>query len=400
MAMTRTLSALILSVPVVLAPCLARAGNADPIVLVHGFLGWGPGELLGVPHWGGLHTDVAADLRTQGHEVAVGVVGPVSSNWDRAAELFAELTGTCTDYGAAHAAAHGHARFGRCPAAPLVANWGENRKIHLLAHSMGGTTATLLTHLLANGAPDEVAATGAATSPLFTGGKHWVRSITTLATPHNGTPFADNVDELLRFTRDAILGLITLVGAVDDNDIYDFKLDQWGLKRDQGESFQHYLGRVTASPVWKSRDLADVDLSTDGAAASNRRVQTMPDVTYFSFATDKTTPLPLTGHYVPRLGINPLLFPSAVAIGRYTRDEPGRPVITPDWWRNDGIVPTISAVAPTGHPMQAFDGTPRKGLWNYLGVKDNWDHLEIIGFGAASIRAFYRAHAALLAGLD
>lgn len=37
----------------VLATALARAGNDYPLVLVHGFMGWGRNELLGFKYWGG-----------------------------------------------------------------------------------------------------------------------------------------------------------------------------------------------------------------------------------------------------------------------------------------------------------------------------------------------------------
>ena len=40
--------------------------------------------------------------------VATAVVGPFSSNWDRAVELFYQIKGGCVDYGAAHAAANNH----------------------------------------------------------------------------------------------------------------------------------------------------------------------------------------------------------------------------------------------------------------------------------------------------
>ena len=76
--------------------------NQDPIVFVHGFAGWGPEEMLGYSYWGGTQ-DVIKDLNAHNYPAIAASVGPVSSNWDRACELYAQLTGTRVDYGAVHA---------------------------------------------------------------------------------------------------------------------------------------------------------------------------------------------------------------------------------------------------------------------------------------------------------
>jgi triacylglycerol lipase len=396
---------------------VAKVGNSDPIVLVHGFLGWGPGELLGLRYWGGPKNDIEADLRQQGYDVRVAVVGPVSSNWDRAVELYAQLTGTRADYGAAHSKKHQHLREGPTFATPLIPQWDSKHKVHLVGHSMGGTTVTMLAHLLAHGAPEELEESGTATSPLFEGGKDWVRSVTTLSTPHRGTPFADRdgQGDYLSLVKELLLGISEIAGAAEGPGIYDFKLAQWNFARHPGESLGDYFERAMASKAADSHDLADVDLSTDGTAAMNRWLRTAPDVTYFSYATKKTFPLPLSGRHVPDPRMNPLLVESAKQIGRFTRDTPGRPVITPDWWGNDGIVPTISQIAPEGHAVTSSDGPPKRGIWNHLGVRTGWDHLNIVGLNLEipeilglnlidleppDITAFYRELAARLAALD
>ena len=102
-----------------------------------------------------------------------------SRAWDRACELYAELTGGTADYGITHAQ-RCHARFGAAYPAPLVPGWGADKPIDLVGHSFGGATARLLMQLLADGCPEEVQAAEAAgetPSPLFTGGKAgWVRT--------------------------------------------------------------------------------------------------------------------------------------------------------------------------------------------------------------------------------
>ena len=43
------------------------AQNNYPIVLVHGFMGWGPGEMGNYSYWGGKE-DFVSSLKSQGHE--------------------------------------------------------------------------------------------------------------------------------------------------------------------------------------------------------------------------------------------------------------------------------------------------------------------------------------------
>jgi triacylglycerol esterase/lipase EstA (alpha/beta hydrolase family) len=63
---------------------LAHADNSDPIVLVHGFAGWGRDELFGLyPHWGGT-TDLQEELKKLGYDTVTAASGPTSSTWDRA----------------------------------------------------------------------------------------------------------------------------------------------------------------------------------------------------------------------------------------------------------------------------------------------------------------------------
>jgi len=84
----------------------ARAANNDPVVLVHGFLGFGPEQFPGIGYlyWGGYH-DIASHLRVyKGPRMVVtATVGAISPNWDRAAELYAQIKGGCVDYGYTHA---------------------------------------------------------------------------------------------------------------------------------------------------------------------------------------------------------------------------------------------------------------------------------------------------------
>ena len=70
----------------------ASAENNYPVVLVHGFLGFGPeshplGSFL---YWGGTGNIAAHISSYHGpHFVYTAAVGAIASNWDRAAELYA-----------------------------------------------------------------------------------------------------------------------------------------------------------------------------------------------------------------------------------------------------------------------------------------------------------------------
>ena len=130
-----------------------RQQNNYPIILVNGFAGWGREEMLGVKYWGGVH-DIQEDLKRNGYTVHTAAVGPVSSNWDRACELYAQISGGTVDYGAVHAEKHGHNRFGRTYSG-FAPNWSETNKVHLVGHSMGGQTIRTLVQLLKEGSFEE-----------------------------------------------------------------------------------------------------------------------------------------------------------------------------------------------------------------------------------------------------
>ena len=133
-----------LEVGACLLPDAASGGRTPyPAVFVHGLLGWGARDALyrAVPYWGLAAGDVPGYLNACGYDCRAASVGIISSAWDRACELYAELTGGTADYGIAHARRFGHARFGTAYPAPLVPDWGADRPIDLVGHSFGGATA-------------------------------------------------------------------------------------------------------------------------------------------------------------------------------------------------------------------------------------------------------------------
>ena len=377
-------------------------GNGYPIVLVHGLFGYGNAEVANFNYWGGF-SSLRSILEAKGYEVYTPTIGPVSSNWDRACELYAYLVGGTVDYGAAHAAKNGHARYGRTfpGVLPELSDPDSTLKVHLVGHSMGGETIRMLAQLLENGDADEISATtDGSISPLFAGNsRHWIESITTICTPHDGSQFDSKVSEIEPLAHQFAGALATATGAnIGDTNLgLDFQLDQWGLKRGSGESYEDYFDRVMESSIWTQHvtDLSIYDLSNEGAAVLNDYAKAQSDIYYFSISCCTTYASPFWPHYQrPLLTTNAMLMTSAIYMGKYTNTSASVP-ITSDWWKNDGIVSVHSAKYPdatlTTEPdaanlsygtsssgtMVFKDGT-EQGVWNYIEEIPKTDHLNVV----------------------
>ncbi len=434
-----------------LAPKPAEAaGSGKPVVIfVHGFLGFCRDEALGYKYWGGLD-DLTTQLDAQYSDMQVFsvCVGPVSSNYDRAVELFWKIKGGCIDYGAQHAATHGHQRWFKnstqarntadtrqCPSPTAAAvknravypQWDASHPIHIISHSQGGQTARVLAQLLAtNGASPEGDA--GLFAPNATGAA-WIKSVTTISTPNDGTTLSDAIVDYVPFVQSLVGGIALVAGANPDltDMVYDFKLDQWDIaQRGTSENFQVYLDRVLHNSRnlftdKKIRDVSTFDLSPDGALRTNDWVADQPGVYYFSWSTRASTTGLITGWRYPRVDANVLigLFCGPGFMGNFQRST--GPAIDASWWDSDCVVPTRSHAAPTlaiartaalGTPAYARSvgivdlrsgGTPQKGKWNWRGTMDTWDHFDItgwtLGWSSPAKLAWYKNHVDLLRSL-
>ncbi len=385
--------------------------NDCAIVLVHGYAGFGQDGPLGLNNWGG-RQDLCVALRERGYETRAVAIGPLSSNWDRACELFAAIRGGRVDYGEAHARSAGHARFGG-EYRGFMPDWGEARRVHLVGHSMGGQTCRVLVHLLEEGSAQERTVSPASElSPLFAGGKSgeaaWVVSVTTLSAPHDGTPMAYFFSAPRRRTRSLCSWLYWQAAPSRRQGIcttfgLDLHLEAWGLAPAPGESCGHFRRRfVAAGTWWRSRDTGAWDASPQGARELNLWVPASPGVYYFSWAAEQTTRNPLDGRYVPEPCLTPFFYSMSAFLGSWGSD--------PAWWPNDGAVPTCSMDGPAAGSedrIEPFAGQPRKGVWNFMGVLDSFDHLDLLGLpsareapaGYASLIEWYVSIAQMLAGL-
>lgn len=377
---------------------LAPSSNKYPIVMVHGLFGWGNDELYGINYWGG-NESLKQLLTSKGYTVFTPTVGSVSSNWDRACELYAYLKGGTVDYGEAHSKKYGHARYGRTypgvyPQFGTFSPSKELQKIHLLGHSMGGQTIRVLVQLLENGDINEMLATSKESiSPLFTGGKHWISSITTIATPHDGSQASHIQYKLEPFAHDFFAAMAAKGGVINsDNPCFDFRLDQWGLKKGTTETYSSYFHRVMSSSIWHStKDLSVWDLSPEGAGELNGWAKAQSDVYYFSISCVDTHENLLTHFQTPNVNMNPLMLNSSIFMGSYTNNISGEVPIDSTWWRNDGIVSVISAICPkvgSKDKMIYYNGNPQKGVWNYLGEIKNIDHIEVVGLNESKNRQY------------
>lgn len=365
------------------------AENSDPNIFVHGLTGFGYGELgPKLRYWGGTAQNIIGDLSNKGYSSMEAVVSPFGSNWDRAIELYYYIKGGTVDYGAAHAEKHGHERYGRTFPG-IYPQWSGENRVHLIGHSQGGQTSRMLDTLLREGSVEEqeyARANGLELPEIFSGSKTWVRSITAIATPHNGTQVASLAKGLL---HEVIYGSAFIANSSVVNLTYDFKLDQWGLKQFPGETKKNYLRRVFSSKVWHANeDIVLYDLTTEGAMKLNEQTSLSSDVYYFSFSGSATYKGVFSNNYYPSITVFPLYSIPAAYIGA----TGGR-----EWRQNDGLVPVISALYPFGQSYKAADGNPTAGMWYVEPTIQGWEHMDFVGqdytqapFLKRSVQNFYQ----------
>lgn len=315
-------------------------------VLVHGFAGWGDynwyNKLL--PYWGVRYGDLTKYLGARGFDAHAATVSPTASAWDRACELYAQLTGTVTDYGEVHSEKCGHDRYGKDYSdSRLIDKWSDEDKINLVGHSFGGATVRMLAHLMENGSKEETAADGEV-SELFKGGKgNWIYSVITLASPHNGTSSYE------------------IQNALKD--------DPNATKQEQmiANAFLGISGALSGDR--SEEDTAIYEMQIDNAIALNEKIDTVDGIYYFSYACD--------GTYVDEDGVrhsdenllSGMYKTTSDRICTFTGVTPNGYNVDEKWQANDGLVNTYSALAPIGAPSVKFDsGNIGTGVWNVMPV--------------------------------
>ena len=401
--LTLILAASLCVFPAAAADQTCPSSKDDPVVFVHGLMGWGQraGINAVLPYWGMTTGSLTSYFNSLGYETYSATVGPISSAWDRACELYAQLTGTTVDYGAAHAAAHDHARYGITYDQPLFSGWGTQRAVNLVGHSFGGATTRQFLELMANGSAEEVAAAKAAgttPSPLFTGGKSsWVHSMTEIAAPHNGTTFIESNGAIMDVATNLSETLAKGFGITEIKNLYDFQLEQFGIYRDPNETVLETLQRVFSTDFMSHNDNAFLDLTIDKSLEINDGIGIEPNVYYFSYAGNQTVQDPVSGNYIPSAKMWTLFYPGAINMGKYyDKYTAGGIYIDQSWLPNDGLVNTVSALYPTTTDKNTteclkrdgtqgwvnYDGysdiTFRPGIWYVMPVT-RADHMQFVG---------------------
>ena len=358
----------------------AYGNNNHPIILIHGFLGWGKSEVGDVNYWGG-QSDIEQYLIDKGFNVYSVSLGPVSSTYDCAIETFYQIKGGQVNYGDQHSKKYNLVQKPKEKYYPgLYPEWDENHPVHLIGYSFGGLTARMLIHLLnstfesnANGKPDE-------SELLGTSLKNWVKSITTMSTPNNGATLSDIVVDILPFT-DNLLPIANILST----SYYDFDLEHWNLSKNENETLQEYASRLTKHPAWNTKNSIAWDSSIQGTKELNDILLIDPDIYYFSSSTVASFLDTSSGHHKPSEYIHTMSYPWSWLIGRSKVDMGNGRKTDETWYRNDGTVNTISMKRPfTGKngPEPVIElskhGFIKPGIWNFIGEFE-YDHKTFIG---------------------
>ena len=425
----------------------AYDGTKYQTVFIHGLLGFGYNDQISnlLCYWGMTSGNMINYLTDQGYDVVNASVGPCSSCWDRCCELFAQLTGTVTDYGAAHSAAveatyanadNGlkHDRFGRdYTDGAIVDNWGpiyENgkvvgwydNKLNLIGHSFGGPTSTMFLQLLAEGNQNEInwgkqqaklhgGDWHDYVSPLFWGdydGEYLINSITSLAGVLNGTTYLDACTDEGELIMSLYTYLGNTLGKTAFNYLYDFQLEHFGISNIPGtnpsaKDIKAFFETDNVAAFLDGYDNALYDLSVQGCNDLKYGWETYDNVYYFSYAGNRTHKDQLTGNYLPDADMSLLFVTFSAKMGSYeysfeqVKDIYGKPVsnITKEWFPNDGMVNTISARYPIGAAQKAYDPQAiEPGIWQWKDMR--YDHMTFCGGildlapnRPADTRAFY-----------
>ncbi|KAH7029930.1 Alpha/Beta hydrolase protein [Microdochium trichocladiopsis] len=308
---------------------LADGPSKDvPIVFVPGFSGWGSPLFGAVNYWGGIE-NIPQILAKAGHTVILAPVGPLSSNWERACELYAQLRSSRftqynletneiegkpevidVDYGDVFPIRH---RYEREPQEWRNWKWDENSPAHFICHSQGGTTVRYLLHLM-----EHCTENSKQTLPhpeYFDTPRRskWAISVPTVGTPHRGTTVVDALWNLSRHLdlpeQTRLLGRLFAVLSFEDQHrrTYDLQLDHWGIKRgtrrNRNETFSEMRERLESS-IWQanpgpvrrwieSNHNALYDNSVMGVNELNEKtIPTSNDVYYFSLSFSCVEPFP------------------------------------------------------------------------------------------------------------
>ena len=415
------------------AQAQAQAQPLPPLVIVEGFLSRGESVVWGTqfPVYLGRGADAyhagtgarpgpgpGPGAGAGDRQVVFAPIGPVSSLHDRACELYYALRGGTVDYGEQHAAQHGHARFGRHYATPLIDR--STTRIHLLGHSLGGPTIMKLQQLLR----DRFFPAPARDTELL------VLSITAVSAPFLGTPIVYSLgSEPLPYPKVRPLSIGNLITKLVhiatylDLPFFDTHADAWHFS----PRFKHTHGdeqKALSTPplpglrgllkqLWHSDWAVGRDCAAWDAAVLNRDESEWPLPSPSSGGVTATWYRSYAGHLSSSFSLYAL---ASYLVSRfdYAPHFPDR-VQHPDWIANDGVIPLASQFHPGkcdpnvtcihSHAMPpsaaGAKSTPSPNIW-HTHVLENTDHSALCPFWTGSERQkeFWTGVGAWLASID
>lgn len=373
--------------------------NKYPVVLLHGMFGFGQQQITNnfLPYFGLYKKDIKKMFNEEmGVHCVAPSMGPFTSAWNRACEIYAQLVGGRVDYGKAHSEKFGCERYGRTYKA-LLPEWGQKDKdgniikINIIGHSFGGVSGRMLTELLINGSEEERAATDPSDlSPLFQGGHSGlVHSITTLASPHNGMTSVENkqgevMGQICRFMSD----IVNIMDATPLKKFYDLQLDHYKITPKGLFGFTRAWsdGKIKKY-FFENKDNIVYDLTRQGAAEVNEKIATQPDIYYFSFRGKRT--IGILGKQIPSPKAFPVLNILGYFMGTMVDDVPDK-----SWLANDMVINTVSAEAPLNAPRtkaKPDQNSYKPGIWNVMPLERK-DHMSYCGWmeKEATYEKFYK----------
>ncbi|KNC76405.1 hypothetical protein SARC_11093 [Sphaeroforma arctica JP610] len=342
------------------------SSSIAPVVLIPGFL------MSGEFFW--------FDALSHHSKIIAAQVGGASSLHDRACELFYQLVGGRVDYGEEHSKTCGHSRYGATFEKGLHPQFSAENPIHLIGYSFGGPTARVFQQYL-----HEKRFTGYSNTDAS-----WVRSLTTVCAPHNGTTAAHSVGGLRigeqGVTKPFRTGWLAtkLVHAYDWLDISFLKdrvfhprLEHWGYQRRNATSLWDSLSKL-ATTMYKSPlvaphgDNAGDDLSPAKMMKINKTMEdTFPCTYYLSFTAQSTTGSRWWSRHLPSCFSFMWLSSAVMATRKYTTEQLQMMYAHADFgsneklgilreglYANDGLV----NVASQGHPGLCFNHPSRSRL--------------------------------------
>lgn len=367
--------------------------------MVHGLMGWSEYDAINkvLPYWGTLSGNITDYLRHKGYDVYTAGTGAMSSCWDQACELYAQLTGTRVDYGEAHSKEHGHLRYVRNYTEPLCPEFGtydENgnpNKVHLYGYSLGGTIIRLFASILEHGYTEEVEASEDC-SDFFKGGKgEFIYSLTAVATPFKGTLCVNKQENpLFELVFAVIFYVWGNIGNSDLRYIWDIQLEQFGLTDVKEDGLEGEYSYDKYTEIINSRDCAYYDLTVTGATEIEEKIDIVDDIYYFSYCSEAVYESKLTGKLYPDITMNPIMaFITSPVILGFENGEYEGVYVDESWLLNDGCISTNTAKYPEDEPHKEYDPEcVEKGVWNVMPITENMDHTDYMGLMTNLVKSY------------